>query len=501
MPISATWSFRRLPAALSRGLRRDLFQWIADVAEQQQTEVYVVGGFVRDLLLGRPSKDVDILVVGSGIRFAQHLADKLPEERQLAYFKNFGTAQLKWQGLEIEFVGARKESYQRHSRKPIVEEGSLEEDLLRRDFTINALAVWLGPQGRFRLLDPFQGQQHLRQGLIETPQDPQITFSDDPLRMMRAVRFAAQLDFTLSERIQTAIREQAQRLEIVSDERVTEELNKILAAPQPSVGFKWMERLGLLPGVLPELEAMKGVETIDDQSHKDNFLHTLQVLDNVAQESDDLWLRWAALLHDIGKPRTKRYDPEQGWTFHGHEVVGERMVPQIFKRLRLPLNDKMKFVRKLVGLHHRPIALIREVTDSAVRRLIVDADEDLDALFTLCRADITSKNLQRKERYLRNFDRVREKIDEVADRDRLRNWKPPVDGTQIMALFNLTPSREVGDLKNGVREAILNGDIPNRTTDALLYVKEKGEAKGLTPQADVWEDLMAHAQQKELSDE
>lgn len=494
MESSARWTYKRLPQHLSAKVRFPVTQALAHIAQQTGQDVFLVGGYVRDLFLDRPSKDIDVLVLGSGIGFAEEVARRRSEARQLSYFKNFGTAQLKWNGYEIEFVGARKESYQRHSRKPVVEEGSLEDDLLRRDFTINTLAIWLGPEDAFRLIDPFNGLEDLRRGRIDTPQDPWHTFSDDPLRMMRAVRFSAQLHFQLSERVADAIRARSRRLEIISMERITDEFNKIMMAVQPSVGIRQMDELGLLEYVLPELQRMKGVETIDDQSHKDNFYHTLQVLDNAAEETDNLWLRWAVLLHDIGKPKTKRFDPEQGWTFHGHEIVGQKMAPQIFKRLRLPLNEKLRYVQKMVGLHHRPIALTQEVTDAAIRRLLVDAGDDLEDLFILCRADITSKNPRRKERYRRNFDQVMEKIQAVEARDRLRNWHPPVDGDQIMALFDLKPSKTVGQLKTAVREAILNGEIPNDSTAALHYVRKKGEEQGLSVQDAIWRKLLQQAQ-------
>ena len=491
MEPTTAWHYKRLPRAVSSKVRKPPFEQLARIAADTGHEIYVVGGYVRDLFMGRPSGDIDILVIGSGVGFAREVARRVPEVRDPAYFKNFGTAQLRWHRFEIEFVGARRESYQRHSRKPVVEEGSLEDDLWRRDFTINTLAVWLGPAQQFRLVDPFLGLEHLRAGLIETPQEPKTTFSDDPLRMMRAIRFATQLGFRLSERVYDAILAQASRLDIISMERVADELNKIMLSPRPSVGFKLLDELELLPKIMPELCKMKGVETIDDQSHKDNFYHTLQVLDNVAEETDKLWLRWAALLHDIGKPRTKRFDPEQGWTFHGHEIVGQRIVPELFKRLKLPLNDKMRYVRKMVGLHHRPIALTHQVSDSAIRRLLVDAGDELEDLFILCRADITSKNPKRKERYLHNFDQVMAKIEAVEARDRLRNWKPPVDGEQIMQLFNLKPSREVGTIKNAMREAILNGDIPNEPEAALHYVRHKGEEEGLKVDEPTWQTLQS----------
>ncbi len=458
-----------------------IFQTIQKVSEKLGMPAYVVGGYVRDMILGRPTKDIDILVVGNGPDFAKALADLIPAKSSLTIFKNFGTANLKWEGHELEFVGARKESYHQHSRKPLVEIGTLEDDLGRRDFSINALAISLNAADYGQIIDLFNGMQDLKNGLIRTPLAPGITFSDDPLRMMRAIRFAAQLGFKVNADTLQSISEQAQRIAIISQERIADELHKIVSAPLPSIGFKLLHDTGLLAIIFPELLALEGVRTVDNRSHKDNFYHTLQVLDNIAPYTSDLWLRWAAILHDIGKPATQRYDQNSGWTFHGHEVVGARMVAKIFRRMKFPMNEKMKFVEKLVLLHLRPIALTNEVTDAAIRRLIVDAGDDLEALFTLCRADITSKNQIKVQKYLERFDEVQVKIKEVEEKDALRNWKPPITGEIIMEVFGLSPSRTVGEIKDQVREAILNGDIPNNYDAAYELMLKIGEGLGYLP--------------------
>ena len=460
-----------------------VLQKVQEVAIATGISAYVVGGYVRDLLLQRPTKDVDILVIGSGPEFAEKVAQAFGKKAKLSVFKNFGTANLKTGEFEIEFVGARKESYQRHSRKPIVEEGTLDDDLKRRDFTINALAIPLDgnlPEGV--ILDMFGGLQDLDHKILRTPLEPNATFSDDPLRMMRAVRFASQLNFKLHPETYQAIIDNKERIKIISGERVADELNKIVLSPVPSVGFKLLEETGLLQIIFPEFVRLKGVQTINNRSHKDNFYHTLQVLDNIAPHTNNLWLRWAAILHDIGKPASQRFNIEEGgWTFHGHEVIGAKMVPNIFKNLKLPLNEKMKYVQKLVMLHLRPIALTHEVSDSAIRRLIVDADEDLEDLLTLCKADVTSKNMLKVQTYLKRFDEVWEKIQEVAEKDELRNWKPPITGEIVMETFGLQPSREVGVIKEAVREAILNGDIRNDYDEAFDYMLKKGAELGFQP--------------------
>jgi poly(A) polymerase len=442
---------------------------------------YVVGGYVRDFILKRPTKDIDVVVIGSGTDFAEEVAKEIGHKSKLSLFKNFGTANLKWHEHEVEFVGARKESYLRNSRKPIVESGTLEDDLGRRDFTINALAVSLNKDDYGTLIDRYEGIMDLEKGIIKTPLGPDIAFSDDPLRMMRAIRFASQIGFELDDETFNSIKLNKERLSIISQERITDELNKIILSPVPSIGFKLLHDAGVLKMIFPELIDLEGVKTVNNRSHKDNFYHTLQVLDNLSRHTDDLWLRWAAILHDIGKPATQRYDQEAGWTFHGHEVVGARMVKKIFLRLKLPMNEKMKFVEKLVLLHLRPIALTNEVTDSAVRRLTVDVGEDIEALFHLCRADITSKNLEKVRRYLHRFDAVEGKIKEVGERDALRNWKPPITGEIIMETFGLNPSRTVGDIKEAVREAILNGDINNDYNEAYKLMLNIGKELGYSP--------------------
>lgn len=455
-----------------------VFQIVAESADKLGVKAYVIGGYVRDLILKRPSKDIDIVCVGSGIALANAVAARIGKGVEVTVFKNFGTAMLKYREWEIEFVGARKESYNRDSRKPTVEEGSLKDDQDRRDFTINALAISLNPSDYGDLIDPFNGMEDLKTKTIRTPLDPDITFSDDPLRIMRGIRFASQLNFDISADTMEAIRRNTDRLSIVSMERITDELNKIILSPQPSYGFKLLFHTGILDKIFPELTALQGVETIENKSHKDNFYHTLQVLDNVAKESGDLWLRWAAILHDIAKPATKRFDEKVGWTFHGHEDRGARMVPSIFRRMKLPLNEKMKSVVNLVRLHLRPIALVKEnITDSAIRRLVVDAGDDITSLMILCRADITSKNNEKVKRYIENFKKVERKIKEVEERDNLRNFQPVVTGEDIMEVFKLPPSKLVGEIKTDLREAILEGHVNNEYKEAFMYLINMAEEK------------------------
>jgi putative nucleotidyltransferase with HDIG domain len=442
--------------------------------------VYLVGGFVRDMVMDKTSKDIDLVCVGSGIKLAREVSRLSEKPTKVNVFKNFGTAMLIYNGYELEFVGARKESYRRDSRKPIVEDGTLDDDLRRRDFTINAMAISLNQEDYGTLLDPFDGIQDIQKKIIRTPLDPEITFSDDPLRMMRAIRFAAQLEFDIDADTFQAITNNASRLKIVSKERITEELNKIILADHPSYGFKLLFHCGLLHEFFPDLARLHGVDKRDHKGHKDNFYHTLQVLDNISQYTDNLWLRWAALLHDIAKPATKRFDPKVGWTFHGHEDKGARMVPGIFKQLRLPLNDKMKYVQKLVRLHLRPIALVNEqVTDSAVRRLIYDAGDHLEDLMTLCRADITSKNHLKVQRYLKNFDKVEQRVKEVEENDQIRNFQPVVTGDMIMKTFNIPPSKVVGELKEALKEAVLDGKVKNEFQPAMDLIIKLGKQKGL----------------------
>ena len=455
---------------------------VADCANQLNKPAYLVGGCVRDLFLNRPIKDIDIVVVGSGIELALSVKEKMGEKCHLSVFKNFGTAQIKIDNLEMEFVGARRESYQRDSRKPIVENGTLCDDQNRRDFTINAMAIGLTTAEFGLLLDPFNGQEDLKNKIIKTPLDPNITYSDDPLRMMRAVRFASQLSFSIEENSLKAIRENKQRIEIISKERIADELNKIILSPKPSVGFELLFQTGLLALIFPQMVKLHGVDYVGKKGHKDNFYHTLQVLDNVCKKSDNLWLRWSAILHDIAKPLTKRFEPDHGWTFHGHEDKGARMVPGIFSSLKLPLNEKMKYVQKLVLLHLRPIVLAKsEVTDSAVRRLLFEAGDDVDDLMVLCEADITTKNPEKMQRYLKNFELVRQKLIDIEEKDKVRNWQPPISGEDIMRIFSLKPCRDVGVIKMAIREAILDGKIKNDYTEAYQFMLEKASELNIKP--------------------
>lgn len=463
---------------MKQHLTHPVFKVISKIAATQNVDAFVIGGFVRDIFLNRPSKDVDIVVLGNGPDFATAVGKAL--NVQVTVFKSFGTAMLKYKDLEVEFVGARKESYRAVSRKPIVEDGTLEDDQKRRDFTINAMALQLSTGNFGELLDPFNGIQHLEEKIIITPLNPEETFSDDPLRMMRAIRFATQLDFVICKEAVAAIKKNKERIGIVSKERITDELNKIILSPIPSIGFKYLFDTGLLAIIFPEMCNLYGVDYIDGKGHKDNFYHTLQVLDNVAQHSDDLWLRWAAILHDIAKPATKRFEKNHGWTFHGHEDKGARMVPKIFNSLKLPLNEKMKFVQKLVLLHLRPIVLAKEiVTDSAVRRLLFEAGEDIEALMQLCNADVTTKNEYKVKKYRNNFELVKQKLKDVEEKDQLRNWQPPISGQDIMDSFNIRAGKEVGIIKNQIREAILDGEIQNNREEALKLMEKLGADLGL----------------------
>lgn len=467
---------------LSQHIDSAVFHDVGAVADNMGMPCYVVGGYVRDIFLCRHSKDVDFVTVGSGIDLATAVSARLGKDAHLSVFRNFGTAQVKTHRVELEFVGARRESYSHDSRKPVVENGTLDDDLSRRDFTINAMAVCVNEADFGQLIDPFNGIGDLDNQIIRTPLDPDITFSDDPLRMMRAVRFATQLGFTIFSDTFQAIVRNAARIEIISRERIADELNKIMASPVPSIGWSLLHNCGLLKFILPELDAMRGVQTVGGRGHKDNFLHTLTVLDNVARQSDNVWLRWAALLHDIAKPVTKRYDPRQGWTFHNHNFIGAKMVPRLFRSLRLPLNEKMKYVQKLVELHMRPIALVEdEVTDSAVRRLLFDAGNDIDDLMMLCRADITSRNQEKVRRHMANFELVRTKMKELEEKDRIRCFQPPVSGEDIMHIFNLSPCREVGQIKEAIKNAILDGIIPNQRDRALDFMYETAALMNLSP--------------------
>ncbi|MGE0569159.1 MAG: CCA tRNA nucleotidyltransferase [Bacteroidia bacterium] len=455
-------------------LKQAIYGIIGEEADNLKIDAYLIGGFVRDQFLKRQSKDIDVVAIGKGIDLAKAVQKRLGDEAYLTVFKNFGTAQIKWKDIEVEFVGARKESYSRDSRKPIVEDGTLQDDQFRRDFTINALAIGLSKNTFGKLLDPFDGINDLNNKIIRTPLDPSITYSDDPLRMMRAIRFASQLNFNIEEKSLAAINKNKERIKIVSKERISDELNKIILSPKPSVGFKLLFETGLLELIFPQFYNLHGVDTINGLSHKDNFFHTLEVLDNVSKNSDNLWLRWSAVLHDIAKPATKRFEEGRGFTFHGHEDKGARMVPKIFSELKLPLNEKMKYVQKLVLLHLRPIVLAKtEVTDSAVRRVLFEAGDDIDDLMLLCEADITTKNPNKVKRYMQNFEIVRKKLVEIEEKDRLRNWQPPVDGNEIMTRYKLGPGREIGILKNALKDAIIDGHIENNYESAISFLDER----------------------------
>ena len=473
------------PDELKERFSQKIFKQIGEIADELGMECYVVGGYVRDIFLERPSKDIDVVVVGSGIAIAEALGKRLGKGAHVSVFKNFGTAQLKYRGTEVEFVGARKESYTHDSRKPIVENGTLEDDQNRRDFTINALAVCLNNARYGQLVDPFDGMADMRERIIRTPLDPDITFSDDPLRMMRCIRFATQLNFYIDDETFDSLSRNVERIGIISKERIADELNKIILSPTPSKGFVELDRSGLLPLIFPELSALQGVETKNGRAHKGNFYHTLEVLDNISRQTDNLWLRWAALLHDIAKPATKRWEPKVGWTFHNHNFVGERMIPNIFRTMKLPMNEKMKYVQKMVSLHMRPIVIAdEEVTDSAVRRLLFEASDDIDDLMLLCEADITSKNMERKQRFLNNFQLVRQKLKDLEERDRIRNFQPPISGEEIMETFGLAPCQQVGSIKSAIKDAILDGIIPNEYEPARVYMLEKAAKMGLKPMAD-----------------
>ena len=475
---------------LGKNIDNRFFKVITAASRELGFDSYIVGGYVRDLLLHRQSNDIDVVTVGSGIELAKKTAELLPGKKHVKYYGRFGTAMINVAGHEIEFVGARKESYTADSRKPTCENGTLEDDQNRRDFTINAMAISLNENDFGELVDPFNGVQDLEDKIIRTPLDPDITYSDDPLRMMRAIRFATQLHFMIEAESFEAIRRNAQRIKIISMERVTEEMNKIIMSDVPSIGFKLLDKSGLLPLIFPQMAALKGVEIQEGKGHKDNFYHTLEVLDNVAISGGDLWLRWAAVLHDIAKPLTKKFEKELGWTFHGHEVKGSKMVHKIFANFKLPLNEKMKYVEKLVYLHLRPIVLAQDiVTDSAVRRLLFDAGDDIDDLMTLCDADITSKNEEKKARFHNNFQIVRRKLKEIEAKDHLRNWQPPVDGTVIMKTFGIPESREVGVIKTAIREAILDGIIGNNFVEAYQFMKNEGEKLGLKVVCEVTEPV------------
>jgi putative nucleotidyltransferase with HDIG domain len=461
-------------------LTHPIFEVVAACADEMNIQAFVIGGWVRDLLLNRPCKDIDIVAIGSGIELAERVAAKLGNQYHVNIFKSFGTAQIVYEDYDIEFVGARKESYRTESRKPIVENGTLEDDQNRRDFTINALAIALNKANYGELLDPFNGIKDMELTIIRTPLNPDITYSDDPLRMMRAIRFATQLDYTIEPESLASITRNNERIKIISKERITDELNKIILAKKPSIGFKLLFDTGILHFIFPEMVALHGVEIRNGKGHKDNFYHTLEVLDNICKTTDDLWLRWAAILHDIAKPPTKRFEADHGWTFHGHEDKGSRMVPKIFADLKLPLNEKMKYVQKLVLLHLRPIVLAKsEVTESAVRRLLFEAGDDIDDLMKLCEADITSKNEYKVQKYLKNFELVRQKLKEVEEKDNIRNWQPPITGEDIMKTFAIGAGREVGIIKNAIREAILDGIIKNDYNEAFQFMLTEGEKLGL----------------------
>ncbi len=467
---------------LKEKLEHPIFRIVGETAVETGTEVYVIGGFVRDLLLKRSSKDIDFVVLGNGILLAEAVTGKLEGVHKVSVFRNFGTAMIHFGDMQIEFVGARKESYNFNSRKPVVASGSLTDDQNRRDFTINAMAISLNKDNYGELIDPFGGIEDLKSKTIRTPLDPEMTFSDDPLRMMRAIRFATQLNFSVLPQTLDAIAQNRDRIKIISAERISEELNKIILSDKPSTGFKLLEMTGLLSNIFPQLVALKGIESIEGKAHKDNFYHTLEVLDKISHKTDNLWLRWAALLHDIAKPLTKKFNAETGWTFHGHEIKGARMVAHIFKQMKLPLNEKMRYVQKLVSLHLRPIALAEDVvTDSAVRRLLFEAGDDIEDLMTLCEADITSKDQQKVKRYLSNFQNVRVKLKEIEEKDNIRNWQPPISGEEIMQAFNLKPCREVGVIKTAIREAILEGQLPNDHEAAYEFMLAEGKKIGLIP--------------------
>lgn len=461
-------------------LSKPIFKIVAEASSLLNLESYVIGGYVRDFILNRTnSKDIDIVTIGSGIDLAKKVSSLIPSQPKVSIFKNYGTAMLKTDEIELEFVGARKESYQKTSRNPAIEEGTLEDDQNRRDFSINAMALSLNEYNFGELLDPFNGINDLNNKIIRTPLDPDITFNDDPLRMLRAIRFATQLQFRIEDQSFKSIEKNAKRITIISTERIVDELHKILASPKPSIGFAILNKVNLLTHIIPELSNLKGVDSIEGQHHKDNFWHTLEVVDNIAKSTDNIWLRWAALLHDIGKAPTKKFDKKIGWTFHGHEFVGSKMVYKLFKRLKMPLNEKMKFVQKMVFMSSRPIVIASDVTDSAVRRLVFDAGDHIEDLMTLCEADITTKNPEKFKRYHQNFQRVRAKIIEVEERDHIRNFQPPISGEEIIKTFNLKPSKEIGIIKDAIKEAILEGKIPNEYIPAKEFMLQKGKELGL----------------------